>query len=67
MFFYLLKWYQLQKKIVEPSLLSETELMRIFEMLNKHFIIAKDAEITLEANPDDLAKEKIKQLKATPI
>ncbi len=50
-----------------PSLLSETELMNIFETLNKYFIISKDAEITLEANPDDLSKEKIKQLNATPI
>jgi len=50
-----------------PSLLSEKELMNIFETLDKHFIISPDAEITLEANPDDLSKEKIKQLKATPI
>ncbi len=50
-----------------PSLLSESELMNIFETLEKHFVISPDAEITLEANPDDLTKEKIKQLKATPI
>ena len=50
-----------------PSLLSEAELMYIFEALDKHFVIAKDAEITLEANPDDLTKEKINQLKATPV
>ena len=50
-----------------PSLLSEGELMTIFETLDKHFIISPDAEITLEANPDDFLKEKMKQLKATPI
>lgn len=50
-----------------PSLLSEAELMSIFESLHKHFDIAPDAEITLEANPDDLTKEKIKQLKSTPV
>ena len=50
-----------------PSLLSETELMNIFETLDRSFEISSDAEITLEANPDDLTKEKIKQLKATPI
>ena len=50
-----------------PSLLSEKELMDIFETLERNFIISKDAEITLEANPDDLTKDKIKQLKDTPI
>lgn len=50
-----------------PSLLSETELMRIFETLNNHFQIRSDAEITLEANPDDLTAKKIKELKGTPI
>ena len=50
-----------------PSLLSQTELMRIFEKLNRHFIIEPNAEITLEANPDDLTIQKIKELKGTPI
>ena len=50
-----------------PSLLSESELMSLFELLHKHFDIDDAAEITLEANPDDLTKEKIKQLKATPV
>lgn len=50
-----------------PSLLTEKELMEIFEALELNFTIDKDAEITLEANPDDLTKDKINQLKATPI
>jgi oxygen-independent coproporphyrinogen-3 oxidase len=50
-----------------PSLLSQTELMNIFDALNKNFIINSDAEITLEANPDDLTSKKIKDLKGTPI
>jgi oxygen-independent coproporphyrinogen-3 oxidase len=50
-----------------PSLLSQIELMDIFEVLNKHFKINADAEITLEANPDDLTSKKIKELKDTPI
>ena len=37
-----------------PSLLSAAELKRIFETLHKKFSIAEDAEITLEANPDDI-------------
>lgn len=50
-----------------PSLLSQSELMDIFETLNKYFKISADAEITLEANPDDLTSKKIKELKDTPI
>ncbi len=50
-----------------PSLLNEMELMQIFDSLNKHFEIDSNAEITLEANPDDLTKAKIKELKNTPI
>ncbi len=50
-----------------PSLLNQSELMQIFDSLNKHFDIASNAEITLEANPDDLTKNKIKELKDIPI
>lgn len=50
-----------------PSLLTHKELMSIFETLHLHFEIAKDAEITLEANPDDLTKEKIKELRESPV
>jgi oxygen-independent coproporphyrinogen-3 oxidase len=50
-----------------PSLLSQKELLGIFDELNKHYTIAPDAEITLEANPDDLTVEKLKQLRDTPI
>ncbi len=50
-----------------PSLLSETELMSVFEMLHREFVIAPTAEITLEANPDDITKEKINELKHTPV
>jgi len=50
-----------------PSLLSSIELNRIFEKLYKHFSISENAEVTLEANPDDLNSEKISQLKSFPI
>lgn len=50
-----------------PSLLSKTELLEIFDCLKKNFQINTDAEITLEANPDDLTEDKIKELKDTPI
>ncbi|WP_243647798.1 radical SAM family heme chaperone HemW [Flaviaesturariibacter flavus] len=37
-----------------PSLLSERELDTILESLRRHYPITADAEITLEANPDDI-------------
>ncbi len=50
-----------------PSLLSQSELMYVFDALNKSFEIKPNAEITLEANPDDLTLKKIQELRATPI
>jgi oxygen-independent coproporphyrinogen III oxidase len=50
-----------------PSLLSRAMLMDIYEEIDQHFTIAEKAEITLEANPDDLSKEKIKELATTPL
>ena len=50
-----------------PSLLSATELDRIFKKLDACFTICSDAEITLEANPDDLNFEKIQEIKSTPV
>jgi oxygen-independent coproporphyrinogen-3 oxidase len=45
-----------------PSLLDADELHLILQTIHDNFEVASDAEITLEANPDDLNKEKIKQL-----
>ena len=50
-----------------PSLLSTSEIKSIFEKLYQCYDIAADAEITLEANPDDLTFDKIEELKQTPI
>ena len=50
-----------------PSLLNASELTLIFEKLASSFSISPDAEITLEANPDDLTFEKIQELKTTPV
>lgn len=46
-----------------PSLLDEKDLNRIFETLSKQYNWSNVAEITLEANPDDLSKEKLRTLK----
>ncbi|MGE0635853.1 MAG: radical SAM family heme chaperone HemW [Bacteroidia bacterium] len=50
-----------------PSLLSAEEIDKIFKTLYDNFSIAKNAEITLEANPDDLNKTKLQELKSSPV
>ena len=46
-----------------PSLLTESELGQIFETIYRIYQVEPDAEITLEANPDDLTSEKLIELK----
>jgi oxygen-independent coproporphyrinogen-3 oxidase len=50
-----------------PSLLEADELTRILDALSAQFNLATDLEITLEANPDDLTIQKVKNFKQTPI
>ncbi|PTX44595.1 oxygen-independent coproporphyrinogen-3 oxidase [Christiangramia gaetbulicola] len=50
-----------------PSLLNSEELELIFKTIFKHFNVSENAEITLEANPDDLSEEVIKMLDASPV
>lgn len=50
-----------------PSLLTAEELQQIFNVIHQNYKIIENAEITLEANPDDLSEEKIKMLAASPI
>jgi len=50
-----------------PSLLESAEINKILDHIAKHYEIKSDAEITLEANPDDLTKQKVNQLKSTAI
>lgn len=50
-----------------PSLLSAQEINQIFDKINSTFSIAPEAEITLEANPDDLTLEKLEAFQQTPI
>ncbi|SHJ27578.1 oxygen-independent coproporphyrinogen-3 oxidase [Aquimarina spongiae] len=45
-----------------PSILSVTEIQRIIDSIYAHYTVIEDPEITLEANPDDLSKEKILEL-----
>jgi oxygen-independent coproporphyrinogen-3 oxidase len=50
-----------------PSLLDAKELNAIFNALHSKFSIASDAEITLEANPDDISPEKLRTWKQAGI
>jgi oxygen-independent coproporphyrinogen-3 oxidase len=45
-----------------PSLLDEADLDLIFNTIHKHFQVIPGAEITLEANPDDLKADKVQSL-----
>lgn len=46
-----------------PSILSETDLKKIFAALQEKFLIEYNAEITLEANPDDISTATLTQWK----
>ena len=51
-----------------PSVLTASELNFLFEKINALHKIAPNAEITLEANPDDLSSDYLKSLRDdTPI
>lgn len=50
-----------------PSILGIEELNRIFKRLSEFYDFDQSAEITLEANPDDLTFEKLEALRQTPI
>ena len=46
-----------------PSLLTESELAQIFTAIQAQFTVSPTAEITLEANPDDLTLETLQMLR----
>ena len=50
-----------------PSLLSISEINSIMEAVYEHHEVVENPEITLEANPDDLSKEKIIELSQSKI
>lgn len=50
-----------------PSLLTTAELSGLFSHIYTIYPVSNDAEITLEANPDDLTKAYIKGLKDLPV
>lgn len=50
-----------------PSILEASEIQRLIDKVADHFDIDAQAEITLEANPDDLTTIKTRDLKHTAI
>ncbi len=50
-----------------PSLCSKDEIGLVFQKLHSSFTISENAEVTLEANPDDITPGKLKDWKDTGI
>lgn len=50
-----------------PSLLPPNKLEQIFDVINSSFSVAPNAEITLEANPDDITTAQLAWIKQTPV
>lgn len=50
-----------------PSVLTYNELMCIFDAINEHYEVVPGAEITFEANPDDLERKYLAQLAVSPV
>lgn len=50
-----------------PSVLKSEEIDEIIATVYSNYMVAKNPEITLEANPDDLSKDRIIQLSNSPI
>ena len=46
-----------------PSVLNESELMNIMEVIHQKYKVTPDAELTLECNPDDIDKSKLEVYK----
>jgi oxygen-independent coproporphyrinogen-3 oxidase len=50
-----------------PSVLSADELGMLIHEITEHYPVSASAEITLEANPDDLSPQKVKELRQIPV
>jgi oxygen-independent coproporphyrinogen III oxidase len=50
-----------------PSVLDDKHLLQLFEKIDELFDVTPDAEITLEANPDDLTKNYLLMLRRLPV
>lgn len=50
-----------------PSVLALSELEGLLSTVHNHYSVSKVPEITLEANPDDLSKIKLRSLAESPV
>lgn len=50
-----------------PSILTSRELQQLIDAVYENYGVSENPEITLEANPDDLSKNRIIQLSDSPI
>jgi oxygen-independent coproporphyrinogen-3 oxidase len=50
-----------------PSQLPAGDLQRIFDTVYRLFTVKENAEVTLEANPDDMTPDYVKSLRALPV
>lgn len=50
-----------------PSILPETLLLELFRQIAAHFTLKAGAEVTIEANPDDVTLQKLAMIKQTPV
>lgn len=50
-----------------PSLLTTAELGMLWQTVVRHYAVDPNAEVTLEANPDDLDMARLEQLKDSPV
>ena len=46
-----------------PSLIKSSSIKKIIDAINENYIIKPECEITLEANPDDITEEILRQWK----
>ncbi|MFD2601776.1 radical SAM family heme chaperone HemW [Flavobacterium suzhouense] len=50
-----------------PSVLTNAEIETLIDVVYQNYQVGANPEITLEANPDDLSKERIMELSKSPI
>ena len=50
-----------------PSLLDQNEIDNVIATVERHYKVIQEPEITLEANPDDLTLERLKELSKSKI
>ena len=50
-----------------PSMLPAVALRELFDAIDRNFLLEMEAEVTIEANPDDVTKEWLRGVSETPV